>query len=288
MSRSSAESPPPPPYASPAAPSHQHSSCNSGNPGHDDHQVPPLAPWQRRWNVEWLNQAMIPNIKQKFLLVQPAIYRDRYADSGVVLGMEDTAASIIADAIAAGIVSKENRYKGTRLDRVLRAWTSPLQLFVRDVKAFKKCWREYKNKDKMWKVTAVMEEQGENPRWQAEMTFTIQQQQYNHMVTTGEWFEFPSPEDIKWLYVTDPSGRRRLHATDQRHWGPNPAPSKTSQPFGVRDGCIVRHPDSPALTRNFHSFVEQVGPRRCNHCGCAEYLTFDANWHKQIWKQAPD
>ncbi|KAH8156237.1 hypothetical protein CIB48_g12010 [Xylaria polymorpha] len=117
---------------------------------------------------------MIPNIKYKFLRLQWPIYMLGGRTRENVDAMEDTASGIIADAIAAGIASKENAYKGTRLHRTIRRWTWPLQLFVRDVKAFKECWHEYKNKDKLWRVTAVMEEQGENPRWQAEMTFTIQ------------------------------------------------------------------------------------------------------------------
>ncbi|KAI1159108.1 hypothetical protein F5B18DRAFT_638189 [Nemania serpens] len=178
---------------------------------------------------------------------------------------EDRVSGLIADAIEAGFVSKENAYKRTRLHRVIRRYPYPLQLVAHDIKAFKKCWYEFKNKDKLWRVTAVMEEQEDNSRWQGEMTFTFQPKQYEQMARAGQWIEFPSPEDIKWFWVTGPEGVKRLFATDRRHWGPNPDDSKVSMPFGERNGCIVRHSEAPAPAQNPHLFVEQ---RRCSHCGC--------------------
>jgi hypothetical protein len=46
-----------------------------------------------------------------------------------------------------------------------------VRLLVYVINAFREFWRKYKNKDKLWRVTAVMEEQGEAPRWQAGMKF---------------------------------------------------------------------------------------------------------------------
>ncbi|KAJ2991770.1 hypothetical protein NUW58_g2402 [Xylaria curta] len=257
----------PPPYAPVASPSDRHES-DSSNPVYHAHQRSKLAPWQRRWNVEWLNKAMIPDRKCKFLrLERPGYIKKGFTRADVDAGEEEVS-DIIAEMIRAGFVSKENAHKRTWLRCVIRRYTWRLQLIAHDIKAVKKCWDEFKNKDKLWRVTAVMEEQGENPRWQAEMTFTIQPKKYEEMEKAGQWIEFPSPEDIKWFYVTDPKGVKRLHATDHRHWGPNPSFEPATTPFGERNGRVVRHPLSVALPRNFRLFVEQVEHQRCDHCGC--------------------
>ncbi|KAI1198498.1 hypothetical protein F5X97DRAFT_342594 [Nemania serpens] len=224
----------------------------------------PLASWQIRWNVEWLNEAIIPFMKKRFRDKRPRS-TTRGCDKAKLDSFEDDVSCMIEGAIEAGFVKKENAHKRTRLHRAIRRCTWRLQLVAHEFKAFKKCWREFKNKDKLWRVTAVMEEQGENPRWQAEMTFTFQPTQYEEMTRAGEWIEFPSPEDIKWFWVTGPEGFRRLHATDQGHWGPDPDCSAKTIPFGHRNGCIVRHPEAPPPVPNPHLFVEQ---RRCSHCGC--------------------
>lgn len=261
-----------PPYSPPASPSdrHESSSGDGSNPGYNGHQHPRLAPWQRRWNVEWLNEAVIPHQKQKYLLLQNPRYIAVPFTRQDVDVAEDAASTLIARAIKAGCVGKESAHNRTRLYRVIRRWTWPLLLMVHEVKAFKKCWYEFKNKDKLWRVTAVMEEQGENPRWQAEMTFTIQPWQYDQMTEAGKWFEFPSPEDIKWFWITGPDGTKMLHANNQNHWGPTPGCLTRTQPFGEENGRIVRHPVSPILPEEFSLFVEQTGPQRCNHCG---YMT---------------
>ncbi|KAI0452388.1 hypothetical protein F5B21DRAFT_526810 [Xylaria acuta] len=214
----------PPPYASPTSPSDRHKSSSSS-----------------------------PGLKYRFLRLQRPRNIMKGSTREQIDAEEDQVSSIIAEAIEAGFVSKENAHNRTRLHCAIRRCTWPLQLVAHEVKAFKKCWSDFKNKDKLW---------------QAEMTFTIQPRQYEQTAETGQWIEFPSPEDIKWFYVTGPEGVKRLHATDQRHWGPNPNFIAASQPFGEWNGCIVRHPKSLTLTRDFHLFVEQTGPRRCNHCGC--------------------
>ncbi|KAI1739620.1 hypothetical protein F4680DRAFT_466414 [Xylaria scruposa] len=260
MSTPIAGSKEPPPYSSAASPS---------NPGLNHHQHPPLAQWQRRWNLEWLNKAMIPCLKYRLLRAQRSLNRKKGCTREQLDSQEANISGMIAEAIEAGLVSKENALKRTRISYALRRFTWPLKLMAHEVKAFKECWYEFKNKDKLWRVTAVMEEQGENPRWQAEMTFSFQPRLFEQMIQAGQWIEFPSPEDIKWLYVTGPDGVKRLYATDQRHWGPCPHYLAASLPFGQRDGCIVRHPPSAfPLPQDFHLFVEQTGSRRCNQCGC--------------------
>ncbi|KAI1423486.1 hypothetical protein F5Y12DRAFT_798322 [Xylaria sp. FL1777] len=246
----------PPPYASPASPSDQHNSSSTSNPGYNQNQPPRLAPWQRRWNVEWLNRASIPNLKYRYLRLQRASEMKPGVTREKIDALEDTTSLIVADMIKAGFVSKENAHNRTRLHCALRKYTWPILLIVHEFKAFKQCWHEFKNKDKLCQVTAVMEEQGENPRWKAEMTFTMQPSQYNQMAIEGRWFEFPSPENIKWLYVAGPQCVKLLRATDQRHWGPDPNCTAATMPFDERNGCIVRHPVSSALPQNFHPFVE--------------------------------
>ncbi|KAI0550730.1 hypothetical protein F4679DRAFT_202197 [Xylaria curta] len=251
----------PPQYSFPALPS---------NPSHNRHRHPPLAQWQRRWNVEWLNEAMIPELKYRLLRIQRPRNRKDGCTRKIVDAHGDKVSDMIAEVIEAGLVSEEEELKRTWFHRAIRRFTWPLQLMAHEVKEFKKCWYEYKNKDKLWRVTAVMEEHGRKPRWQAEMTFTIQPKQFEQMEKAGQWIDFPSPEDIKWFYVTGPNGVKKLHATDQRHWGPDPNSVPTSLPFGEQNGRIVRHPPSPALplSRNLHLFDDQRGPRQCNQCGC--------------------
>ncbi|KAI1275008.1 hypothetical protein F5Y07DRAFT_400858 [Xylaria sp. FL0933] len=254
----------PPPYAAQAPSSGQHNS----NTDYDHRHAPRLAPWQRRWNVEWLNEAKIPEFKYGLARLH-LLYTKRGDTREKLYGYEDRFNSIIGEMIEAGFVSQAHACKRTWFHRALRRYTWPLQLMAHDVKAFKQWWCDFKNKDKLWRVTAVMEEQGENPRWKAEMTFTIQPKQYEQMEKAGQWIEFPSPEDIKWLYVTRPNGIRRLHATDPRHWGPKPKSGLGSLPFDEQNGRIVRQCPLTLrmIPKNLHLFTE---PRHCSHCGHIE------------------
>ncbi|KAI1347882.1 hypothetical protein F5Y01DRAFT_318290 [Xylaria sp. FL0043] len=265
MSLPIAGSPDPPPYAAQAPSSGQHNT----NTDYDHRHAPRLAPWQRGWNLEWLNEAIIPEFKYRVLRLHHLLYTKRGGTQEELDVYEDRASGIIGEMIEAGFVSQEHAHKRTWFHRALRRYTCPFQLMAHEVKAFKQCWYDFKNKDKLWRVTAVMEEQGENPRWKAEMTFIIQPKQYEQMVKTGQWIEFPSPEDIKWLYVTGPDGIRRLHATDRRHWGPKSKCGLASLPFDERNGRIVRRRPTTLkkIQKKFHLFAE---PRQCSHCGHIE------------------
>ncbi|KAI0803457.1 hypothetical protein GGR55DRAFT_682601 [Xylaria sp. FL0064] len=190
----------PPPYAAQASSSGQHNS----NTDYDHQHAPRLAPWQRRWNIEWLNKAMIPDLKYKILGLHDPRYTLRVTTREKLDAYEDHMSGIIGEMIKAGFVSQEHAHKRTWFHRALRRYTCSFQLMAHEVKVFKQCWYDFKNKDKLLRITAVMEEQGENPRWKAEMTFIIQPKQYEQMEKAGQWIEFPSPEDIKWLYVTRP------------------------------------------------------------------------------------
>ncbi|KAI1108336.1 hypothetical protein F5Y14DRAFT_436625 [Nemania sp. NC0429] len=113
-----------------------------------------------------------------------------------------------------------NAPKPTRLRRGIRRGIRrcirPLLLAAHEVKAFKKCWSEFKNKEKLF-----------------------QPEEYEQMAEKGQWFEFPSPENIKWLWVTTPQGVRQVNGTHNRHWGPDLILSKETIHFSELDGRVV-------------------------------------------------
>ncbi|KAI8630585.1 hypothetical protein F5Y19DRAFT_483913 [Xylariaceae sp. FL1651] len=250
---------PPPPYQSLAPPRDRPASHSS--PGRDNIQASSLAPWQRRWNVEWLNEAMIPSTRYRYTRLQASRSIAVGHTKQQVHADEDLFSKFTAEAVKRGVLRKEKEYKRTPLHRVIRRCAWPVLLVAHDVRALAKFWQEFKNKDKVWRVKAVMEEQGENPRWQAEMTFTVQDSQFEQMAEAREWFPFPVREDIKWHIVTAPNGVERLHATHSAHWGPTSRWYDDTQPFGVRNGRVVRNPSSTAPWdhRDFSTFSPPTG-----------------------------
>ncbi|KAI0203339.1 hypothetical protein F4808DRAFT_458103 [Astrocystis sublimbata] len=268
MCRPIAGSPSPPSYKSQASSTDadQHKS-GSSVPGGDGQPPLELAPWQRRWNVEWLNNAKIPDLQYKCINKQrPLSSRQPTLSTRESINtFEDFVSSEVAKMIEAGFVDKKDAHKRTRLRNAARRCTWPLQFALLRAKALKKCWDDLQGKDGLVRVTAVMEEQGGHPRWQAEMTFTMQPKQFKQMTDAGQWIEFPSPEDIKWFGVAVPGDVKRLRATRQTNWGRDLSPAATSVPFGLQDGCIVRNPSTYFLPRDYSLFIEQ---KRCSHCGC--------------------
>ncbi|KAI3316725.1 hypothetical protein HD806DRAFT_541935 [Xylariaceae sp. AK1471] len=253
----------PPPYTEPAQPIDRHEQSDLGS-----NRIEPLglSPWQRRWNVEWLNDASIADTHYRYLRLERPRNRNSNVTRKEIEIARARAEKRVSDAIQAGCVSENSTMTRTRWQQATRRITWPVKQLVHEIKAFKGCWREYKNKDKLWRVTAVMEEQGETPRWQGEMKFTFQPGQYEEMRKTGEWIDFPSPQDIKWFWVTTPQGLKRLHATHNVHWGPFTDPSLQSMPFAMWNGHVVRNPGTQHIRAKGDFFSHFLEPPRCPHC----------------------
>ncbi|KAI1186635.1 hypothetical protein F5B17DRAFT_403174, partial [Nemania serpens] len=75
------------------------------------------------------------------------------------------------------------------------------------------------------------------------------------MGSAGQRIGFPSLDNIKWFWVTRPSGLKIDHGTDQMLWCPDREWQISTMPFDEQNGCIVR----PYLL---------VEPQRCKNCGC--------------------
>lgn len=105
-----------------ASPSDRRQS--SGGPADNDQPPPPLlAPCQRRWNREWLDEAFIPSIKR----VKYQAQRYRWLSTREKNdAWNDELRGMIAGAIEAGSVDKENAIKQTRLHRAIRRYAWPL------------------------------------------------------------------------------------------------------------------------------------------------------------------
>jgi hypothetical protein len=253
----------PPPYAQLTQPIDRHEQPDSGR-----NRTEPLglSPWQRRWNVEWLNDGLISNTRYRYLRLERPRNRNPETSRKQIETRRSGIEKFVSDAIQAGYASERNCMKRTRWQRATDRITWPVRLLAHEIKALKEFWREHKNKDKLWRVRAFMEEQGETPRWRAEMKFAFQPGQYEEMRKTGEWIDFPSPEDIKWFWVTTPEGLTRLHGVDPMHWGPQTSSDTKSMPFAMWNERVVRNLGTQAILGQGDFFSHFVEPRRCPHC----------------------
>ncbi|KAI0118509.1 hypothetical protein F4776DRAFT_665941 [Hypoxylon sp. NC0597] len=175
---SEAAPPPPPPYSS---------------------EPERIKPWQIRWNREWLRDGLINDYRKSYARLE-RVYR--------------TGRAAVLDAIRNGGTDESNTLSRSRWQRIKERL---LGILLDDYEAFKEWRKERKERDKVWKVTTVMEDTGDNPEWQAVMTFKITPEHWSEMENAGRWFEFPSTENIKWFWVTGP-GYEHLCPPSLQHW----------------------------------------------------------------------
>ncbi|KAI1328465.1 hypothetical protein F5Y16DRAFT_398396 [Xylariaceae sp. FL0255] len=152
-----------------------------------------------------------------------------------------------------------------------RTWfqrkTQPITWLFRsmasEVKAFCKCWHDFRNKDKHAKIIVVIEEHGAKPRWKAEMTFAFEPEEFRKV--NDKWFPFPTTEDIRWLSISRPNGYKGVYPTHKTHWGPARHFEHHTIPFAEIDGRVIRFAAGQDL---FPPLPKRQGSHRCPHCNC--------------------
>ncbi|KAI0190864.1 hypothetical protein F4808DRAFT_465553 [Astrocystis sublimbata] len=230
--------------------SHADQSINVQMNRYVDQQPPELAPWQKRWNVEFETEARSPALERNLLMHRRMRKKQKSGGSRVTLtqGIIDILdlayRELTTPMIEAGVLSKEYECKQTRFHRAMRRYAWPLLLFVRDVKEFKRQWREFRERDKNFHLTVCMEEQGEYPRWKAKMTVTVDPAHWELMKQTGQWIDFPSPENVKWVQAHEPGFWEGFI-----HPGPTP--------FIVWNSEATQHSSVVGRERGFRQFLER-------------------------------
>ncbi|XXH01086.1 hypothetical protein Hte_007437 [Hypoxylon texense] len=105
-----------------------------------------------------------------------------------------------------GHISQANKLSRSRWqrarDRVLGFRPmKPLGCLKQGYDDFREWRRDAKNKEGVWRATAVMGDVRDKPRWEAELTFKIPAEEISRLRECGKWFEFPSAENIKWWRI---------------------------------------------------------------------------------------
>ncbi|KAI0008483.1 hypothetical protein F4779DRAFT_641851 [Xylariaceae sp. FL0662B] len=203
-----------------------------------------LKPWQKRWNREWLAEAVIPDLRWQMN------HRERHPED-----MDGAEIKYCRDRSEELIAQMENMQPGVDKKGRSRRWRRAChRIFgsLGDLKVryddFKQWRQERRDEAEMWRVRAVMEDRGDNPMWKAEMVFKIQPELYGRLADS--WFEFPSPDNIKWLWVTDPDGYRQLRGRAAEHWGPQKR-ADHCLPFRQNEGGVVQSSSYWGFWSNF-------------------------------------
>ncbi|KAI0898819.1 hypothetical protein F4806DRAFT_314993 [Annulohypoxylon nitens] len=245
---------PPPPYSAEA----------TSEPAQPARQVPDLEPWQRRWNREWFKHAFANGMRRIYAFkTLPVCDRNKRKTRKLHRAM---VAAHVREAIEIGIADEEDSIP-------LSWWWRVTNFFFwhpkEEFNAFREWRRDRKNRERNWKVIAVMEDVGENPKWKGEMTFKISREQWSEFANEERWFDFPSPENIKWFWLVRPLpwGRdvQSLPKPSRRHWGPDTHQGHRGvfMPFRRTTKGIVRNDRSNIRDFGYwHNFREDLGRGR--------------------------
>ncbi|KAI3321843.1 hypothetical protein HD806DRAFT_523772 [Xylariaceae sp. AK1471] len=216
-----------------------------------------LSPWQKRWNMEWLNEAYIPYMRYNDLLMERFWNRD----TAYYLRKKTRPATeqFMLDAIEAGIASPKSALTRTRWPCGTGFFTWPVRMLASNTKRLWGRWRKHRENAKTWQMVA-----------KGEMKLTFRDgvlHDYFNSPNPPTWIDFPSARDIKWYWVRSSCGVEWLQGgQDARSWAPDLAP-ESCIPFVIADGHVVRdckpHNAHELADGNvFDNFV-----RLCPHCG---------------------
>ncbi|KAI1079091.1 hypothetical protein F5B20DRAFT_178654 [Whalleya microplaca] len=206
-----------------------------------------LTPWQKRWNREWLIDGVVPDLRERpkrlvyhnmrghdILWTSEAIHHARVTNEAFISDLEDT--------LQLGIHVRDVRDRRP-WQRAFKRITRPLRWLKDTYVDFRK-WRDEQSKGEdpdYCTVVAVMEDQGENPKWNGELTLRIPPEEFAQMQDRGTWFEYPSPKNIKYFWVTDSDGLQRLAAPASNNWGPHHLQVRRI-PFLQQEGRVIQNP----------------------------------------------
>ncbi|KAI1401934.1 hypothetical protein F4819DRAFT_508040 [Hypoxylon fuscum] len=247
---------PPPPYSPEKPLSNSHVNSGVTLPASQPHT---LRPWQRRWNREWLNNALMKEVRAGCVYTMS---NRNGCSKECVKKKIAKAEEWVSRGIQVGVIDEKTTLLRSRLQRATDRLFGLLKPLKQEYDDFVEWRREMKNKDKLWKVTAVMEDVGENPKWQAEMTFKITPEQWSELEHPNQWFDFPSAENIKWLRVTEPNGYDHISPPAAENWGPDIRPKTFASiiPFFETGGSVIRNPQpgTPSVADGcyWHNFTD--------------------------------
>ncbi|KAI6086044.1 hypothetical protein F4821DRAFT_139653 [Hypoxylon rubiginosum] len=204
-----------------------------------------LQDWQKRWNREWLTDAVIPGVR----MMTDRIERNWYYKSSKVKAEHkhkiDTNRRVTEPYIAHwGLFLPGADKKGKRglFRRALHHIT--LFLHLEDLKVeyrdFRKWRQERREAANKVEIVVDMEDEGNAPRWKGKMSFTMDPKLYSQYTDTDTWFPFPTPDNIRWYWVKNADNEWILRAGANGRWGP----SKVKQycmPFRCMHGTIQRN-----------------------------------------------
>ncbi|KAI4862341.1 hypothetical protein F4820DRAFT_451085 [Hypoxylon rubiginosum] len=225
---------------------HEKGDINRSNTGS---QVPPypgqhcwLEDWHKRWNREWLTEAVIPSERR----MADRNERNQYCGEAknqkhIIDENKRTIEPGIShwDAFVPGADKEGKRGIFRRALRriILLLRLEDLRVEYRDYKN----WRQEKREvaDKVV-IEADMEDQGDEPQWKGNMTFTMDPKHFYKYMDTDTWFPFPTPDNIRWYWVEE-DGQKHLYGTREERWGPHRDRDYIRMPFRSIHGLVQRN-----------------------------------------------
>ncbi|KAI0808855.1 hypothetical protein GGR55DRAFT_651140 [Xylaria sp. FL0064] len=121
-----------------------------------------LSPWQRRWNMKWLNEAYIPYMRRNDLHMERWLRRDTSSRPG-----EETrpgTEQFMLNGIEAGVANPRSSITRKRLPPGTHHLTWPVRMLASDTKRLWGRWRKHRENAMSWQMVVVMEEHGDTPR----------------------------------------------------------------------------------------------------------------------------
>lgn len=217
--------------------------------GDTESQVPPypgphcwLEDWHKRWNREWLTDAVIPSERR----AADRAERDRYYEKAKNRkpAMDEDKKTVESgimhwDSFLPGVDKEGNKgfFRRALRRTILLLRLEDLRVEYRDYKK----WREEKREvaDKII-IEADMEDQGDDPQWKGKMTFTMDADRFYQHMDTDTWFPFPTSDNIRWYWV-EADGRKHLYGTREGRWGPHRDRDYVRMPFRSIHGLVQRN-----------------------------------------------
>ncbi|KAI1762277.1 hypothetical protein GGR53DRAFT_468470 [Hypoxylon sp. FL1150] len=208
-------------------------------PGHYDQ----LQSWQRRWNREWVTEAVIPGSR----MMVDRIERDWYYEGSKALNQHliDENNRVVESKVARWelfLPGADKKGKRGLFRRALHHITLFLHLeqLKLDYQGFQR-WRQERREaaDKV-EIEVDMEDEGDDPRWKGKMTFTMEPKLYAQYMDTDTWFPFPTSNNIRWYWVSKGGSRWRLRGAADGRWGPS-TDIRYRMPFRCIHGDIQRN-----------------------------------------------
>ncbi|KAI0834148.1 hypothetical protein F5Y06DRAFT_300857 [Hypoxylon sp. FL0890] len=206
-----------------------------------------LKPWQRRWNREWLHDAWMVHCRRLLRAVQRDCKRTEHNKRHARAWFEEW----VSRGRQSGATDERDTFVRSKWQRIKERFFWRLE---DEYDAFIQWRRDRKERHKLFKITAVMEDVGDNPKWRGEMTFKFTLEQWLEVENSRQWFGFPSPENIKWFWFKGPAtAYDYLIPPSVEHWGPyflDPT-ARPVIPFYQAQGRVIRNPEPAVSDHDF-------------------------------------